>query len=49
MKNKTEERVVELMKEHGLNTNDEMLKINIVIIYLEAQKDQIKGDKENTK
>jgi hypothetical protein len=42
----TEKRVLELMKENGLNTNDALLVIKITIIYLEAQRDQLKADRE---
>jgi hypothetical protein len=35
------ERVLELMKENELDTNDDLLVVKITIIYLEAQRDQL--------
>jgi len=45
MNKQLEERVEELMKQNGLNTNDQMLKMNVLIIYLEAQRDQVRSEK----
>jgi hypothetical protein len=35
------ERVLELMQDLGLDTNDEMLVIKVTIIYLTGQRDQL--------
>ena len=37
-------RVKQLMTEYGIDIKDEKLFINICIIYIEAQKDQLKED-----
>jgi hypothetical protein len=40
------ERVLKLMRDLGLDTSDEVLVVKITIIYLEAQRDQLKADRE---
>ena len=38
-------KVIKLMKQYGLDTKDELLVLNITIIYIEAQKDQLEEAK----
>lgn len=37
-----DKRIVELMKENKLNVNDKKLRIDLAIIYTEAQRDLLK-------
>lgn len=46
---KIDNRVLELMKEQGLDTKDEILVINIAIIYATAQQDLLKQQLKNMK
>lgn len=46
---KIDNRVLELMKEQGLNTKDEILVIDIAIIYEIAQQDLLKQQLKNMK
>jgi len=40
-------RIIELMKENGMNINDELLVSNVTIIYMTAQRDFIKEQLED--
>jgi len=44
-----DKRILELMKENKLNPNDEKLRIDLAIIYTEAQRDLLKEQIEDKK
>ncbi len=39
---KTENRIIQIMKEEGMDTNDELLVVNVTLVYHMAQRDLLK-------